>query len=100
MKMISRLLVVSGMFLVGCGEAPLDDGSSSLDASSCTDVGAAQNCTYSPGHNGPSPTVTCQANRGGVVVPVVGCTIDLLAAPGVLYKATCVAACQTTDGNG
>lgn len=89
-----KRLVILGLFLAGCGgEVPPEETTGAVSLPSCTDVGAAQNCVYSPGHNGPSPTVTCQSNHNGVVVPVVGCTLDLLAAPGEPYTATCVSVC-------
>jgi len=94
------LFCFSVMYLMGCGGLAVDGESSPLTAPACADVspvGAAQNCVSSPGHNGPSPTVTCQSNHDGVIVPIVGCTIDLLAAPGVPYTALCVQSCEDAE---
>lgn len=95
MKNISLVSLVFAVSLAACGEVPgAGSEPSALVATPCTDVAAAQNCVYSPGHNGPSPTVTCQTNHAGTVVPVVGCMISLLADPQTPYEALCVASCD------
>lgn len=96
MKRITMLAVLVG--LAGCGGEMPDAVDVVANTGTCLDMGiliiAAQTCPMPADES----IVRCQADGsvpGGPSnpVPVGGCTIDLLRAPGQPYTATCVEEC-------